>query len=101
MKRIIRESYVEVLGRIWMPGTTAACRYDLDRSAVEQCRDNDGAITRGSMEKWLSTHAGDFQSVTDFSASVEDGADTITIPWGSEDHAYTFEDCMWPAEREA
>lgn len=65
------------------------CPYD-----VENCRDDDGKITRESVERWLCTHAGDFQSITDFSASIEAGETTVEIPFATEDGEMAWCDCM-------
>jgi hypothetical protein len=67
--------------------------YTVDSHDVENMRDDSGAITRESVSLWLDSHAGDFASVDDFSASVEDGDSTIDIPWSSEESAMTFSDC--------
>jgi hypothetical protein len=96
MKILQRLSFVQVIGRIWQPGVTAAMTYDLRPYDVENMRDDDGKITRDSMEDWLGSHAGDFQEVTDFRASIEDGETTIDIDWAKEESELTFNDCMFP-----
>ena len=96
MKYMVRKSFVQVVGTIWLPPVTAATTYPLRQYDIDNARDDAGAITRESVEQWLYTHAGDFQSIDDFSASIEDGEDTIDIPWESEDAECTFYDCMYP-----
>ena len=92
MRYMVRKSIVEVVGKIWMPSVTCAQTYTLSEYDVENCRDGDGKITRESVERWLDTHAGDFQGIEDFRASIEDGDETIDIPWASEDGGFAFQD---------
>lgn len=101
MKYLVRKSYVEVIGQIWMPADTAATRYDLTGYDIENVRAyGEGTISRDAVELWLGTHAGDFSSVTDFAASIEDPDtdETIDIPWKSEDSEVTFSVCMYGDE---
>lgn len=98
MKYTVRKSIVRIIGTIWMPATTCAQEQTLSSYDVENCRDDAGQITRESVEQWLTTHSGDFQSVQDFSASIEDGETTVDIPWGKEESEFTFSDCMFPEE---
>jgi hypothetical protein len=85
--RTIREDYVEVIGTIWMPAVTAAYRYPVSGYDAEQI----GAVTRENVEQWLTTHAGDFQHVKDFHASI--GHDDV--PWADEESECTYNDCMY------
>lgn len=98
MRYTVRKSVVQVVGTIWMPMTTAATEYTLTGYDVENARDDDGKITRDSVQRWLDTHAGDFSAVKDFYASIEDGDDTIEIPWASEDSEFAYIDCVYPSE---
>lgn len=93
---LIRRSYVRLIGQIWLPAVTCAQQKDLTSYDVENIRDEDGKITRESVEQWLTVNAGDFQNVHDFEASIEDGDQTIDIPWQSEESELTFNDCMYP-----
>jgi hypothetical protein len=86
----VRRAYVEVVGEIWMPCTTAAYRYELSVYDLE----NIGDFTRENVDAWLGTHAGDFQSVADFHAVCGDAE----IPWESEESELAYGDCMYPAE---
>lgn len=88
----VRRAYVEVVGAIWMPTTTAATRYELSGYDLE----NIGEFTRENVDKWLSTHAGDFQSIQDFHAVCGEAE----IPWADEESELTFADCMYPEEVE-
>ena len=98
MRYTVRKSIVQVIGTIWMPSTTAAQTYELSGYDVDNARGDDGKITRESVQSWLDTHAGDFASVTDFSASIEDGDDTVDIPWADEESELTYNGCMFPDE---
>ena len=90
----IRE--IEVLGKIWMPASKCAQVITLTPYDVENIRkhDADGELTREGCSEWLTTHTGDFQSITDFHADIED----FDSPWKNEDNEYTFNDCMYPEE---
>ena len=98
MKLTIRKSIVQIIGVIWMPPVTCATQKTLRDYDIENMRNDEGQITRESVEQWLTTNSGDFQSVTDFSASIEDGENTVDIPWASEESEFTYVDCMYPAE---
>lgn len=96
MRYTVRKSIVQVIGQIWMPRTTAATSYELDSYAVETVRQyGDGSITRDAVARYLDTHAGDFQSVIDFSASIEDGDETIEIPWLAEESELIYNGAMF------
>lgn len=90
----VRKSYIDVLGYIWLPRVLCSLRIPCDSYAIEQMRDDDGNITRESIEDWLTMHSGDFQSVEDFSASIEDGDNTIDIPWSSEENECAYLDTL-------
>lgn len=93
MRYMVVTSRVEVVGRIWMPGVTAAMSYTLSGYDVENIRDDDGNITRDGVQRWLDTHAGDFASIEDFHADIADGDEDIVIPWESEDAEMTYFAC--------
>lgn len=92
----VRVSYVDIIGTLWMPSTTAATRIKVNSHDVENMRDDDVQITRDSVEDWLTSHSGDFSRVIDFSASIEDNDTTVDIPWADEDSEFTYNDCMFP-----
>jgi hypothetical protein len=98
---IVRKSYIDVIGGIWWPmGATCAMHKDLSNYDVENIRAyGEGVIDRDSVEHWLMLNSGDFSSVQDFRASIEDGDQTIDLDWAEgEESDCTFSDCMWPAE---
>lgn len=94
MKYTVRQSYIDVIGKIWMPATTCAMRYRLTGYDVENIKAHDekGKITRDAIEQWLVLNSGDFQSITDFSGSIEDGDESITIAWKDDDSEMAYFD---------
>jgi hypothetical protein len=94
MKYLVRKSIVQMVGQIWQPGIICGQEKTLSDSDVDNCRDDDGKITRESVEQWLMTHSGDFQSVMDFHASIEGGPNTIDIPWATEEGEMQYYDCV-------
>ena len=97
MRYTVRKSVIDVVGRIWMPAIVASSRIVLTSHDIENMRDDeddDAQITRESVEMWLSTHAGDFQEIIDFSASIEDGDKTIDIPFATEDGESAYLDTL-------
>ena len=100
MKYIVRKSIVQVVGHIWMPNVQAAQDHVLDSYDVDNARDDEGNITRDSVQRWLDTHAGDFSSVDDFWASIENDGDTVEIPWENEDNEFAYNDAMYPYDTE-
>lgn len=96
MKYVVRKSVVQVVGKIWMPNNVPVAQdFELSDYDVNNARDDEGKITRESVQRWLDTHAGDFSSITDFSASIEDGDATIDIPWESEESEMAYGECMF------
>lgn len=94
MKYTVRKSYVDILGYIWMPRVVCSLRVNLSLYDIENMRDDDGPITRESLEQWLTMHSGDFSEVIDFSASIEDGNDTLDFPWSSEENEMRYFDTL-------
>ena len=98
---LVRHSYVDIIGGIWMPyGAVCAMRKDLNSYDIENIKAHgDGEITRDGLDQWLTCNSGDFSSVKDFRASIEDGNTTIDIPFEhGEESEFTYQDCMYPAE---
>ena len=102
MKYTVRKSIIQVIGNIWQPGVgLCAMDYTLSAYDLDNARDDDGELTRESVEHWVMLHSGDFQSIKDFHASLEDGPDSIDIPWQfGEDSECEFNDCMFPSDFE-
>jgi len=74
---------------------------DLSAYDIENIRDEDGMITRDGIENWLGMNAGDFSSVHDFEASIEDGEKSLDFHWAKgEDSEVTYCDAMYPTESE-
>jgi len=98
MKYTIRKSLVRIVGGIWMPyGAICAIELNLSAYDIENARNENGKLTRESVERWVVTHSGDFSSVLDFYASIEDGETTVEIPWKDEENEGTYWDCMAPS----
>lgn len=77
-----------------MPMVTCGQTKTLRQYDVDNIRDRvEPGITRANVEDWLTCNAGDFSSVQDFYASIEDGPNTVEIPWATEDGELAFNDC--------
>ena len=92
MRYTVYKSVIWIVGKIWMPRITCSHTIELRAYDVENIRDDDGKITRDAIAQWLCTHAGDFSSIQDFAASIEDGTETIDIPWATEDGEIAYTD---------
>lgn len=87
---------VDVLGRIWWPaGGLCAMSYE---PRADDLRDESGAVTRDSIQRWIDTNTGDFSEVVDWRATVGDG--DFDSDFTDEDNEMTFNDCMFPNEEE-
>lgn len=85
MKYLVKKSVVDVVGRIWMPQIVCSLRIEMRQYDLDNARDNDGRITRDSLELWLCSHTGDFSHIIDFRASIEDGEESIRIDFATEE----------------
>lgn len=95
MRYMIKKSYIDVVGKIWMPPAVCSMRYPVTNHDIENMRNEDGAIDRESVEQWVLTHSGDFQSIMDFSASLETPDDkTLDIPWATKDGEMAYLDTV-------
>lgn len=90
MRYMVERNFVQVLGVIWMPAITCAQEIKLRAYDVE----NIGEFTRENVSDWIDKNAGDFQSITDFYATMGD----VEIHWANEDNEITYNDCMYPQE---
>jgi hypothetical protein len=100
MRYTVRKSFIDVVGKIWMPAVTCSLRINLRAYDIENIRGrvSDNQITREDVESWLMTHSGDFQSVEDFSASIEDGDQTLDFPFATEAGELAYMDTMSDSE---
>lgn len=98
MRYTVKRSYINVLGRLWMPNCAASIRQTLSQYDIDNMRDDSGKITRDSVEQWVMTHTGDFSSITDFEADIEDGDENIVIPWESEENEMAYLDTLGDME---
>ena len=99
----MEKNYVQVVGEIWMPETTTgATQYTLsqsDMNDIELIADKrwgviaggSDEITREDVAEWLTTHSGDFRSVTDFCASIGG----VEIEWDDLENAFMYSLCMY------
>jgi hypothetical protein len=83
MKYTVERNWIDVLGRIWQPGI-GPCGLRIDLRAGDM--ENIGEATRDNVERWLASHAGDFQEIIDFHAIVGE----VEIDWASEDNEATY-----------
>ena len=98
MRYVVRKSIVRIVGKIWQlipAGMVCAQTLEMSDYDLGNATDDEGNITRNSLLSWLDTHAGDFASIDDFSASLEVGDDTVEIPWASEEGECAFVDCTY------
>ncbi len=90
----VRESYIDVLGYIWMPHALCSLHIDVSAYDLSNMTDTEGHVTRESVEQWLTMHSGDFSEVVDFSASLEVGDETLDFPWSSEETEMQYLDTI-------
>jgi hypothetical protein len=96
MRYLVTKSVVEVIGSIWQPGVgVCAQRIEMDSYDIGNATDDDGQVTRGSLQGWLDCNAGDFQDITDFRASLEIDGDTVTIDWEDEQSELAYNDATY------
>lgn len=81
-----------------MPAIIAAHTIVMSDYDVRNALDDDGQLTRDSLEQWLCTHTGDFQSISDFEASIEVDGKTVNIDWAKEDSDCIYSDCVYGGE---
>lgn len=94
MKYVRRVSLVTVVGNLWMPNVTSFKHIALSDYDIENMRNDDGSIDRDGVEDWLGAHTGDFSKIIDFSASIEDGNETIDIPFATEEGECAYLDTL-------
>ncbi len=97
MRYQVSVSYVDVLGRIWMPRAVCSLRITLSGHDLANM-ENDGAITHEDLEQWLMTNMGDFSEVIDFSASIEWNGETLDFPWTTEENECAYLDTLGDCE---
>lgn len=80
---------VSVIGNIWQPGIGMCA---MDYPVTNHDLDSIEEITRDNVEYWLMANSGDFKSIIDFSATIND----VVIPWENEESEIEYIDCMYP-----
>jgi hypothetical protein len=83
--------HISVVGNIWMPNCQAAYDYGLSEYDINNMRGDDGKIARNDIERWLGSHAGDFQSIEDFSASIG----SANYGWANEESELRYNDLVY------
>jgi len=92
MKFTCNRDWIEIVGEIWWPmGLTCAQRIELRGYDIENMRDEDGNISRESIEDWVSSNSGDFSHVHDFCATIGEEV----FGWNNEESKLTYLDCMF------
>ena len=81
---IVRE--IQVVGRLWS-GVKGAYSRSLTQHDVEQI----GELTRENISNWIDSHFGDFESITDFHADLDD----FDSPWDDEDSEMFYMEVMY------
>jgi hypothetical protein len=101
MRYMVTKNFVQMIGTIWMPATTAAMQKDLTDYEINNILDaaeyqtGERKLTREAIEDWLGTNSGDFQCVDDFYASIGNEE----FPWEKgEESELTYHDCMYPSQ---
>lgn len=97
MKYVVRRSEVRLLGHLWGGGVAATTRA-MSAYDVGNAKDDDGKLTRESVGAWIYTHVGDFSEIVDFEADIEDGLESVLLPWSNPDSEPTFYDAMYGHE---
>lgn len=100
MRYVAQRNIVYVVGHIWMPNAETAMEYDLSDEDVQALLEEFGAITREAIESWATIHTGDFESIDDFSASIEVGDNTVDIPWANEESYRIYMDLMYGSDED-
>lgn len=86
MRYMVRKSIVDVVGKIWQPyGAVCSLRKELTDDDLANARDSAGKLTRASVDRWVRLNSGDFSEIIDWRASLEDGDQTVDLPWATED----------------
>ena len=89
---------IRVIGKIWVPCTTCAMAYRPSDHDVENMKNEEGSLTRELIERWISLHSGDFQSIEDFCADIAQGDNDVVFDWANEESEYTYLNCVYPQE---
>ena len=98
-ERIDKSVHICMLGKMWLPMCNAISDFNI-------VLDDIGEFTRDAIEDWLGTHAGDFSSITDFYAELEEtryGYDeetqeqitrtrTTSLDWEDEENAGLYDE---------
>ena len=89
---IVHENYVQVIGKTWA-GYEGLYQYPITAQDIETMAGATQSIKRADVAKWLKTHAGDFQSITDFHAMIDNapGGSSVEFPWWNKENEELYE----------
>lgn len=94
MKHVQIISFIQIVGKLWMGGV-AATQQTLSKYDVENMTDENGNITRESVDEWLNSHSGDFSIVIDFRADLETGEKNVIVEWENEENELIYRTYMF------
>ena len=83
-------NWINVVGHIWIPAIEAAQTIELRDYDIENMQDENGNVTRESVEHWLCLNTGDFQSIINFEAYIKE----IEISFSDEENEILFLECI-------
>lgn len=89
--RPVFNASISLLGKGWY-NQTISMTIDVTKHDLE----NIESFDRESVQDWIDSHSGDFQSITDFCFYLGEEI----MPWANEDNEATFNDCMYGGEDE-
>jgi hypothetical protein len=75
-------------------GAVCSLRKTLTDYDLRNMTDDDGHITRESVERWVMLNSGDFSEIIDWSGSLEVGDQTIEFPWEHEESEEQYADTL-------
>jgi hypothetical protein len=102
MRRMVITSFVRIVGKLWLPMCDAAQERILTAYDINNIRAyGDGHITRDAVEHWVMLNTGDFSTITDFMAEIEDGSQSYEFDWAIDDSEFVYCDCMFPEPEDA
>ncbi len=97
MKYTITKQIIQVIGKLWMPGITAAASKTL--SAYDLANIGNPK-SRRDVERWLVCNTGDFSCMLDFRADFDIDGEHIEHDWADEESELIYNDCMFGGEDE-
>jgi len=97
--RVVHKNYVNIIGRIWMPPVIGALDKHLSPSDIKSMVNEDGTITKEDVKDWVNKNSGDFQTVLDFEALIDDAPQgPLEIDWAKDESGAIWDNCMFGDE---